>query len=386
MNEIEYIKNIILLLNPWEILDHYDGPRFYSCRDKTGQIYLVYWIDHVEHNDHWIYSKISLSRYISLKNGFIPIYDVLKKPEENQVYFVKTGEIFDVVTLNDEQIDIEWLPEPDDYLDIPTSSLPQKITSPSEEASASNRQVLDLSLIKINKSYEIGCGRLGKVLDSLQNLVNALACGAERNIKKIPKYIIDDNELFFTGVFESSFGIRLQSNFSPLLSSEDDINANEILSHLLSHINDPQSIIEYLKTFNVLSRTRLKKFLKVLYSNSYSLNLDWGHPTGKCYKSSVTHGTIKTVLDILEEDEDGSTQIVEYDARLVGVDVESDFFAIKTSDSQIIKGELSPKLDVHHFEVPSSVHATVEETCTINPLTDYEKWDYVLLDIQQSQA
>lgn len=383
MNDIDYIKSIISSLKPWEILDHYDGPKFYSCRDKVGQIYLVYWVDNIASHDQWIYLKISLPRYMALKTGNIPIYYTLKNPEEKQVYLVSTGATFDVQLLNDDQIDANWLPESDDCLNIPMSSLPQQTTSPSEEAGASNRQVLDISLIKQNNLYEVGCGKLGKVLDSIQNLVYALACGTN-NIKRIPKDIMDENELFVTGVFESSFGIRLQSGFCPLFQANEDINANKILTYLLSQLNKPESILEYLQAFNVLSRTRLKHLLKILYSNNFSFNLDWGYPTGESHKSTVTYGTIKTVLDILEHDEDSSTQVVEYDGKLVGVDVESDFFAIKIGEGQIIKGKLSPKLDVHHFEVPSNIHAVIEETLTINPLTDYEKWDYVLIDINKS--
>ena len=48
----------------------------------------------------------------------------------------------------------------------------------------------------------------------------------------------------------------------------------------------------------------------------------------------------------------------------------------------ILKGKLSKQLEVDRFEVPSFVRATIEETCIINPLTDYEKWAYTLIDLK----
>jgi len=104
-------------LKLWEVLDYYDDPQFYSCKDVTGQIYIVFWADVNEGNDYWLYLKVSPKRYLALKNGRLPIRDVLGKPEEGIVYLViKGNDIFDLKVLSSEQIDQSWLPEPDDYL------------------------------------------------------------------------------------------------------------------------------------------------------------------------------------------------------------------------------------------------------------------------------
>jgi hypothetical protein len=35
-------------LKPLEVFDYFDGPRFYSCISKSGQLYLVFWVDETE--------------------------------------------------------------------------------------------------------------------------------------------------------------------------------------------------------------------------------------------------------------------------------------------------------------------------------------------------
>jgi hypothetical protein len=40
----EQFKELTIL----EVFDYFDGPKFYSCKDLVGQLYLAYWIDQTE--------------------------------------------------------------------------------------------------------------------------------------------------------------------------------------------------------------------------------------------------------------------------------------------------------------------------------------------------
>jgi len=112
-----------------------------------------------------------------------------------------------------------------------------------------------------------------------------------------------------------------------------------------------------------------------------AVKADWGSPAGEGRHARASFEKIAFALQKLEALEDATQQTVERSARLVGVDVQSDFFALVLDDGEVIKGKLSKGLSANHFEVPSFVMATLQESSVVDPLTDREKWSYVLLKV-----
>lgn len=377
----EIIKNLV----PWEVLDYYDGPKFYSCKDRVEQIYLVYWLYDDSDGQHWLYLRISLPRYLALKNSKISIAKILSEPEEGYLYFVNNvAKNFSAQVVEQSQILQDWLPDPNDFLEIPSSALPAKTTSALVQARATRRQVFDFALGKISNQYEIGCGKLGKILEAVQSTVNAFACASNRELKRIPEEIKFKNELLFTTVFESSIGIRLQSKSGELINNNEGVQAAKILAELLRDTDVPECIPERLKSFNVLARSRFKHLLHVLVDSEVSLSTDWGSPFGDEVSSRISFDKLKRTLQKLEESDDAITQIRIYLGKLVGVDVESDFFAMIPNDGELIKGKLSKQLAGGHFKVPSMITAKVQEVCVVDPLTEREKWTYTLLEVSET--
>ena len=377
------LENLIKELEPWEVLDYYDGPKFYSCKDRVGQIFLVYWIDGEDDHNNWLYLRVSTARYIALKNAQIPISSVLSEPEEGFAYVVKfSPRQLDVTYVERMQIDPQWLPDADDFLDIPSSTLPAKLTTALEQARATKRQVFDLALGRISNQYEIGCGKLGKILEAVQHSVNAFACASNLDIKRISEEVRYKNELLFTMVFDGSIGIRLQAKSGDLIEGDENAQAIKILAELLRDTDVPECIPERLKRFNVLSRSRFKHLLHVLVDAEVSLSSDWGSPFGNEVSSRVSFDKLKRTLQKLEESDDAITQVRTYSGKLVGVDVESDFFALIPNDGELIKGKLSKHLTSGHFVVPSMITAKIQEVCVVDPLTEREKWTYMLISVQ----
>ncbi|MHB1236600.1 MAG: DUF6575 domain-containing protein [Gallionella sp.] len=376
------IEEVIKDLLPWEVLDYYDGPKFYSCKDKVEQIYLVYWLYDDSDSQHWLYLRISTPRYLALKNSQISIANILSEPEEGFLYFVSSkAKDFFVQVVEQSQILQDWLPDQSDFLEIPSSALPLKTTTALVQARATRRQVFDLALGKVSNQYEIGCGKLGKILEAVQNAVNALACASNREIKRIPEEIKFQNEMLFTTVFDGSIGIRLQSKSGELINNSEGVQAARLLAELLRDTDVPECIPERLKSFNVLARSRFKHLLHVLVDSGVSLSTDWGSPFGEEVSSRISFDKIKRTLQKLEETDDAITEIRTYLGKLVGVDVESDFFAMIPNDGELIKGKLSKQLAGGHFEVPSMITAKVQEVCVVDPLTEREKWTYTLLEV-----
>jgi hypothetical protein len=118
LNE-HYLTDTFQNLKPLEIFDYFDGPRFYSCISKSGQLYLVFWVDETEKSESWLYVQISHEKYSVFKIGHIAIRDIFLHSEEGYVFLVtvdKNKEV-DITTLSNHDIPLDYLPEPDDFLD-----------------------------------------------------------------------------------------------------------------------------------------------------------------------------------------------------------------------------------------------------------------------------
>jgi hypothetical protein len=383
------MKKEISALQPWEIFEFCDGPRFYSCKSKTGQIYIVYWLDETdEEADVWLYTKVSLERYYSLKNSSISIYDSLTKPEDDYslLITVSNDKSFELEEITSEQFDPEWLPEKDDFLkivDSKTHLLPDKISDVQEAALSSYRHILDLAIVTANNSYELSASVFGNILARLQGYIYAAACDNTLNIRKVPDSIKDENTLNVTGLFASSFGVRLQSKHSELFpESQCDNNLNSFI-HTLNSLSNPELLAENLGNMNLLTRGRFKALLKELVTNELSIKTELANPFGSFESSCVSHINLKYALNNIENGFATNSENVTYkNITLVGVDVNSDFFAIKLADSSIIKGKLSKELEAHAFNVPSQLTVVLEETCKIHETTNQEQWTYVLLEVK----
>ncbi|TXL62664.1 DUF6575 domain-containing protein [Zeimonas arvi] len=386
MNETHFLLRLLPQLSPLEVFDVYDGPRFYSCRDAAGQIFLVYWIDETEARTTWLYLRVSQERYTSLKRGVMSVASVLAEPEEGCAYVVHSSPAGPTVEeIRTAQIDPEWLPPADERLSLTTGTLPDRVAPAVETALGSRRHVLDLALEKTSNTYEMSCGKLGKLLDAIQNSVFALACGTDRDVRRVPEELKFSNELLVTGVFASSFGVRLKTRGSDLFSSDETARALRTFTELLSALNTPDDLLEDLHRFNILARSRFKHLLRMFIEAEVSVSADWGAPSGDTHQGRASFPEIRGALLKLEAAHNATTQTVKRQGRLVGVDVKSNFFALVVGDDEVLKGTLAPSIARRQFEIPSEIRATLEETCVVDPLTDREKWSYVLLDVVQQQ-
>ena len=389
MPQHNYLNDEIQNLKPWEIFDFFEGPRFYSCKNQTGQIYLVHWVDDINDCDVWLYSKVSFEKYCALKNNKIDIRSSFNIPEEGFSYLVTVADIneFYIDLIKPEDYDPEWLPDAGEFLeyDTPSTTLPLKAVNAQEAAVANSRQVLDLAFSKAHQTYEIASDTLGKILTTLQNYLYSSACPNDIDIRRVPEHIKDENTLMVSGLFASSFGVRLQSKSSDLFSgSSQNKNLHKFMD-LLAATEESNRVLKEVKGYNLLSRARYKAILQELVAAGVSVKAEWSDPHGNSRASRISFHQIKEALRQLEESESSNTQTIKHqDVKLVGVDIENDFFAVVKNDGELLKGKLDKSLESYQFNVPSIVSATIEEICKINPVTDKEKWSYKLIEIEQS--
>mgnify|MGYP003658027524 FL=1 len=188
-----------------------------------------------------------------------------------------------------------------------------------------------------------------------------------------------------SGLFASSFGVRLQSKNSDLFSGSHQNNNLQRFMELLATTEESDQVLKEVKNYNLLSRARYKAVLQELVAAELSVKAEWSDPYGNSKISRISYHQIKESLRKLDEGESSNTQIVKYeDIKLVGVDIENDFFAVVKNDGELLKGKLDKSLESYQFNVPSIINVKIEETCKINPVTDKEKWSYKLIEINSS--
>ena len=382
MNRRDDLRQLIRGLTPVEVFDYYDGPRFYSCRDVVGQLYLVYWADESQVGTSWLYVRISHERYAALKRGDVAIAYALSKPEDDTALIVLSGaQEFIVEQLTPAEIEHDWLPDPQDRLAIDHATLPARATSAGDLAPRVRRQVFDVAFEKISNTYEMAAGRLGRLLEAFQNTVYALSCDPTSDIRRVPEETKQRSELMVTGLFASSFGVRLQTKGAGLFEGDDTERALRTLADLIAALSAPDTLAADLHRLNILARSRFKHLLRVMVDSQVSVKADWSTPLGNGRQVLASFADIVLSLQKLEASDAATSRVVERSVRLVGVDVQSDFFAVVLDDGEVLKGKLAKGLASRHFEVPSVIKAKLEETSVVDPLTDREKWTYVLLDV-----
>ncbi|MGH3898831.1 MAG: DUF6575 domain-containing protein [Pseudonocardiaceae bacterium] len=104
----------------------YDGPRVFSCRSLTDQLFLAAWAEEGAVADTWLYVPISAARIAMVRSGGLLLRAAFAAPE-GLVYNVTIPHDADrsceVITAAPADLSDEWLPGENFKLDIPTRTL-----------------------------------------------------------------------------------------------------------------------------------------------------------------------------------------------------------------------------------------------------------------------
>lgn len=381
-----------------KILDlffYYDGPRIFTCINKTGNQFLGYLVDELEDFHQWFFVPINRKKIEMLKNGEISIKEVIKNPEDGWVWWmslpVNEGIQQSAEILYSQDISEDDLPSDDSFLVFNSkqedynSKLPTRRTQPSVESIESARDVLDLSL-KVAGIYknEVNCDFLSSVLLSIQSLVYSLDPNWGGKKKgKIPKSVIENSTMNVTELFAASFGIRLKSTDSADLFG--DTKSALALKHLIDLIESSQDIETLMvKMENLSSRTILwyRRLLENLDENRASINAEWASPKQEHKISNLNSYQINKALQMLYEVGEDIMDEYEITGTLLGINVRRNTFSMESYTGEYFYGVLSEEFKEHVFEVPMKATALIEANIQINPNTKKETITYILKSIE----
>lgn len=127
-----------------EIYDYYDQPVLFSCKNTEGDLYLVVAADENDQYETWLYAKVSADRLNLIQSDTIDLHDAFADTEDGFVLQVKfpydeTPPLIELVKSN--QIPEDMLPDPGEYLDIESNTLPV-VRKAEEIAKFRNQEIL----------------------------------------------------------------------------------------------------------------------------------------------------------------------------------------------------------------------------------------------------
>lgn len=108
-------KTILGQLDIIEVYQFYDKPVLFSCKNESGLIFIMLWIDSLNFGEVWLCTRISPLRLDNLLEGKLEIRDIFTHPEDRFLYKAKVpykeGLSTTLEKLNPTELSDEYLPE-----------------------------------------------------------------------------------------------------------------------------------------------------------------------------------------------------------------------------------------------------------------------------------
>ncbi|WP_214684808.1 DUF6575 domain-containing protein [Exiguobacterium sp. s155] len=378
-----------------DVFFYYDGPRIFSCKNKTTT-FLAFLVEEFEEKDLWLFTPISNIREHEIKKGKLSIREAIVKAEDSiyEVYLPIREEISASMTVIDgDMVPIEYLPSKESFVrdkyDI-DSELPPKPSLTKTEAIESRRDVLDISIETRNKIDELPSIELGKLLINTQNVIYGLDERWTHDQNKPPKEVIEDNSINVTMLFASSFGIRIKSSLnSDLFDSTPTSKSLKIFTDLLNSSKDEEELEQLLKKINSKAVMFYKEFLNSLDTNPEKLKVEWASPSSQNRNLILTADEINKAKKIVSNSVNVFSETykkITIKGELTAINLKRNTFYIEGEDGEYYSGSLSKEIadyvrEGYRFEIPKTITALLETKTTIYEISKKENSQFTLLKV-----
>jgi hypothetical protein len=390
-------KTILGQLEIIEVYDYYDKPVLFSCKNKSGLIFIVVCVDSSDLTEIWLYAPVSSSRFQQIKHGTVELRNIFTNTEDAFVHQVEIP-YEDGLNVIVNPIDCNEIPE--DYLPSPGQKIESENNSDVEIekiAGQKKKEILDLILqFPDEEIKEAPVGELGLVLYSLQEILDAIG---QINLGKAESHIVQQEvkqqtQMVMSGVFSGSFGMRLEGT----VYEEDNLGLGEsflgrCLKEFIQLINLGADQYELqAKLNNLKQKTALKytEFLKALTRIGISkLHIDWASPNHPKKTGDIELETVRKVLTII-----GNTRLrAEAEIRVNVKLVEINFVNRKTILQEVGSNKKykctitdSAINDIRTVHENSVYEAAIQDYVILSTVVGKEKHEYELLELKLSTS
>lgn len=108
-------KTVLGQLEIIEVYDFYDKPVLFSCKNKSGFIFIVVCVDSSDSAEIWLYAPVSSSRFQRIVQGEVELRDIFADTEDAFVYQIEIpyedsqDTVYNIVACK--EIPDEYMPE-----------------------------------------------------------------------------------------------------------------------------------------------------------------------------------------------------------------------------------------------------------------------------------
>jgi hypothetical protein len=387
-------RTILGQLEIIEVYDFYDKPVLFSCKNKSGLIFIVICVDSSDVTEIWLYAPISSSRFQNVAQGKVELRDIFNNTEDGFVYHVEIpyeeGMNIVVKTVNCNEIPDEYLPGLGQVIKAEDNCDRNNIETVSIQK---RREIIDFILqFPEEEITEAPVGDLGLILSSLQETIDAIGQiklgKSESHI--IPHEVKQKTQVVMSGVFSGSFGMRLEGT----VYEEDSLGLGEsflgqCLKEFIQLINLGANTEELPAKLNVLKKKtafKYTEFLKALTRIGISkLHIDWASPSSNIKMGEIELETAFQAIEIIQK-----TKIRTETEICVNVKLTQISYSSKTITLQEVGSKKKYKCliansamkDVETISRNVVYVATIQEYVIVSTVINKEKHEYELLSLK----
>lgn len=335
----------------------FDGPRLFTCRSLTDQIYLVAWAEEGAESDRWLYAPISQSRLNLVRSGGITVRSAFEQPE---------GFLYAVTVADDDTVDeiVEplspgslqdsWLPGEDYRVNLPTTT-GRPALSPSEINRRAKQEHRTRLKIELNHPQvfrsEAPTREVGEILILTQKLLDnvGLALNSESDPSpygRVPADVADKMASDVLAFEAASFVIELgATTLDDLFGDSLFADSTKIVLDLLNPSLRSEDLTDLLSQIGIRASKSFRRFVVGLADSgadivvaAASANIDYTEQN----LSSERLETLVSILNRLVPDEEVSE--IRGRMTLFAYNADRNTFGLHDSDGLTYQGSVDERV------------------------------------------
>ncbi|MEH2295073.1 DUF6575 domain-containing protein [Nostoc sp.] len=387
-------RTILGYLEIIEVYDFYDKPVLFSCKNKSGLIFIVLCVDDSDLSEIWLYAPISSFRFNDIVQGRVELRDIFINAEDGFVYQVEVpyenASNAIVKTVDYNEIPDEYLPELGQVIQSENNFLNSNIETVSKEK---RREIIDFILQFSEKEIsEAPVGDLGLVLYSLQGTIDAIG---QIKLGKSEGHIIQQEvkqktQVVMSSVFSGSFGMRLEGS----VYEEDTLSLGEsflgqCLKEFIQLVNIGANTEELPAKLNILKKKtafKYTEFLEALARIGISkLHIGWASPDKKVQTGEIELETVFKALDVIKHTKLRAETEICVNVKLTQISYSSRRITLQEVGSKKKYNSFiadSAMKDVETISRTQVYVASIQDYVVLSPAVDKEKHEYELLSLK----
>lgn len=373
-----------------QVLDFYDFPRTFVCRNRTGSEFLVFSVEQSERSLKWLYIPVSRQRLRNLRRGQLTLRSAILEAEEAPLHV--EVDLEGRSSLTRAAVPDEWLPADGEYYH-PTRPDAEDSLRRQVQARALRgwRDVIDVAFhVGPGSAFEVPARTLSGLILGFQQTIEALAA-AKRGLLsqrgRLPEDLLGAAELCVVGTFRGSFGVRLRA------TQESDLFGQSVTGEGMKQLlevarlgADEPNLFEFFRVNGPRATSRYREFLERLDDASAWADVDWGSPEkGSGSALSLDRDLIRASLRVLQNFELAEVPEVTIIAKLVAANVRTKTYELMdTKNARKYSGRVADDAmhDVEHATLSETYRSRLKELSEVNSLTGEERRRWILVGLQ----